>query len=79
MLDTEVEDMGKIFVGCELGGGGTSTPETVSITEIGVRNLLAHFEIIDEKPLSCEDRGLPPIDAHAGFRLLFNQQRCRYL
>ncbi|HBJ47902.1 MAG TPA: N-alpha-acetyl diaminobutyric acid deacetylase DoeB, partial [Deltaproteobacteria bacterium] len=40
--------------------GGTSTPETVLITEIGVRNLLAHFEIIDEKPLSCEDRGLPP-------------------
>jgi N-alpha-acetyl-L-2,4-diaminobutyrate deacetylase len=30
------------------------------ITEIGIRNLLAHFEIIDEKPISCEDRGLPP-------------------
>ena len=60
MLDTEVEEMGKIFVGCEIGGGGTSTPETVLITEIGVRNLLAHFEIIDEKPISCEDRGLPP-------------------
>jgi len=60
MLDTVVEEMGKIFVGCELGGGGTSTPETVLITEIGIRNLLAHFEIIDEKPLSREKRGLPP-------------------
>ena len=60
MLDTEVEEMGKIFVGCEIGGGGTSTPETVLITEIGVRNLLAHFEIINEKPLSREDRGLSP-------------------
>ena len=59
MLDTDVEEMGKIFVGCELGGGGTSTPETVLIAEIGIRNLLAHFEIINEKSLSREDRGLP--------------------
>ncbi len=59
MLDTAVEDMGKIFVGCELGGGGTTTTHTVSIAETGVRNLLAHFEIIAGKPQSREDRGLP--------------------
>ena len=59
MLDTTVEDMGKIFVSCELGGGGTATTETISITEIGIKNLLAHFDIIDEKPLSRKDRGLP--------------------
>jgi len=59
MLDTTVEDMGKIFVSCELGGGGTATTETISITEIGIRNLLAYFDIIDEKPLSRKDRGLP--------------------
>jgi N-alpha-acetyl-L-2,4-diaminobutyrate deacetylase len=29
MLDTAVEDMGKVFVGTELGGGGTTTTETV--------------------------------------------------
>lgn len=60
MLDTAVEDMGKIFIGCELGGGGTTTTDTVAIAEVGVRNLLAHFKIIDEKPQTLEDRGLPP-------------------
>ncbi len=60
MLDTAVEDMGKIFVGCELGGGGTTTTHTVSVAETGIRNLLAHFDIIAEKPQTREDRGLPP-------------------
>ena len=60
MIDTSVEDMGKIFVGTELGGGGTSTPETVAIAEVGARNLLAHFGVIDEAPVSREARGLAP-------------------
>ena len=60
MIDTAVEDMGKLFVGTELGGGGTTTPETVAIAETGVRNLLAHLEVIDEAPLSRAARGLPP-------------------
>ncbi|MFP6731925.1 MAG: succinylglutamate desuccinylase/aspartoacylase family protein [Alphaproteobacteria bacterium] len=60
MLDTAVEDMGKIFVGTELGGGGTTTTHSVSVAEIGARNLLAHFGIIDEAPVSREQRGLAP-------------------
>lgn len=60
MLDTSVEEMGKVFVSTELGGGGTTTTETVAIAETGVRNLLAHFGILDEVPLSREARGLPP-------------------
>ena len=60
MLDTAVEEMGKIFVGTELGGGGTTTTETVAIAETGVRNLLAHFGLIDEEPVTREARGLPP-------------------
>ena len=60
MIDTAVEDMGKVFVGSELGGGGTATTETVAIADTGVRNLLAHFGIIDEKPLTREERGLAP-------------------
>lgn len=60
MIDTAVEDMGKIFIGCELGGGGTTTTDTVSIAETGVRNLLAHFGLIAEQPRSLEDRGLAP-------------------
>jgi N2-acetyl-L-2,4-diaminobutanoate deacetylase len=49
MLDTTVEDMGKLFVSTELGGGGTVTTETVAIAERGVRNLLAHFGMIDDR------------------------------
>jgi N-alpha-acetyl-L-2,4-diaminobutyrate deacetylase len=60
MLDTAVEEMGKVFVSTELGGGGTTTTETVAIAETGVRNLLAHFGIIDEVPATREARGLPP-------------------
>ena len=60
MLDTSVEEMGKLFVGTELGGGGTTTTETVAIAETAVRHLLAHLGVIDEKPVSRADRGLPP-------------------
>ena len=60
MLDTAVEDMGKLFVGTELGGGGTTTTATVAIAETAVRNLLAHLGVIDEKPVSRAARGLPP-------------------
>ena len=48
MLDTTVANMGKVFVGTEPGGGGTSTPTTISIAEIGIKNILAHFKIINE-------------------------------
>lgn len=60
MLDTAVEDLGKVFVGSELGGGGTTTTETVAIAETAVRNLLAHLKVTDEAPLTREARGLPP-------------------
>ncbi len=60
MMDTAVEEMGKIFVGAELGGGGTTTTQTVAIAEAGARNLMAHFGIIDEAPVTREARGLPP-------------------
>ena len=60
MLDTAVEEMGKLFVGTELGGGGTTTTGTVSIAETAVRNLLAHLGVIDEEPVTRADRGLPP-------------------
>ena len=60
MLDTAVEEMGKLFVGTELGGGGTTTTGTVAIAETAVRNLLAHLGVIDEEPVSRAARGLPP-------------------
>src|SRR5688572_7307049 len=46
MYDTAAEEMGKVFVSTELGGGGTTTARTVTIAKRGVRNLLIHTGIL---------------------------------
>ncbi|RDB42795.1 N-alpha-acetyl diaminobutyric acid deacetylase DoeB [Halomonas sp. DQ26W] len=46
LFDTVVEEQGKIFVATELGGGGTSTPQSLAITERGIRNFLIHFGLM---------------------------------
>jgi len=46
MYDNAAESMGKTFVTTELGGAGTSTPETVAIARKGLRNLLIHAGIL---------------------------------
>ncbi|XKE44750.1 N(2)-acetyl-L-2,4-diaminobutanoate deacetylase DoeB [Halomonas organivorans] len=50
LFDTAVERQGKIFVATELGGGGTSTPESLAITERGIRNFLIHFGLLEGEP-----------------------------
>ncbi|WP_240200313.1 MULTISPECIES: N(2)-acetyl-L-2,4-diaminobutanoate deacetylase DoeB [Paracoccus] len=40
MYDTAAEEMGKVFVTTELGGGGTSSARTAGIAKRGLRNLL---------------------------------------
>ncbi|MBK4217147.1 N-alpha-acetyl diaminobutyric acid deacetylase DoeB [Paracoccus caeni] len=40
MYDTAAEDMGKVFVTTELGGGGTATASTANIAIRGLQNLL---------------------------------------
>jgi N-alpha-acetyl-L-2,4-diaminobutyrate deacetylase len=60
MLDTAVEEMGKVFVSTELGGGGTTTAHTVAIADAGVRNLMIHFGLLDEAPATRESLGLSP-------------------
>lgn len=40
MYDTAAEDMGKVFVTTELGGGGTASSQTAGIAIRGCRNLL---------------------------------------
>ncbi|WP_111413990.1 N(2)-acetyl-L-2,4-diaminobutanoate deacetylase DoeB [Billgrantia lactosivorans] len=47
LFDTAVESQGKVFVATELGGGGTSTPQSLAITERGVRNFLIHFGLVE--------------------------------
>lgn len=46
MYDTAAENMGKIFIGTELAGGGTTTVTTVEIAKKGIRNILRHAGII---------------------------------
>ncbi len=49
MYDTAAEEMGKVFISTELGGGGTSTARTATIAKRGVRNLLIHAGILKGK------------------------------
>jgi len=46
MYDTAAEEMGKVFVTTELGGGGTSRADTVRIARRGAINLLRHAGIV---------------------------------
>ncbi|WP_110655328.1 N(2)-acetyl-L-2,4-diaminobutanoate deacetylase DoeB [Salinicola halimionae] len=46
LYDTAVESQGKTFVTTELGGGGTSTPQSLALTERGVRNFLVHYGLL---------------------------------
>lgn len=46
MYDTTAEEMGKVFVTTELGGGGTARAQTVAIAKRGVMNVLRHAGIV---------------------------------
>ena len=46
MYDTAAEEMGKIFITTELGGGGTATARSAGIAKRGVRNVLAKAGIL---------------------------------
>ncbi|MEP3046305.1 MAG: N(2)-acetyl-L-2,4-diaminobutanoate deacetylase DoeB [Roseibium sp.] len=46
MYDTAVEEMGKVLVTTELGGGGSSTARSNAIAKKGLRNVLIHFGIL---------------------------------
>ena len=50
MYDTAAEDMGKIFISTELGGGGTATAATSDIAKRGVQNVLKHIGIFAGAP-----------------------------
>lgn len=50
MLDTTVEDMGKVFVTTELGGAGTASAASIEIARKGALNLLRHTGILPGTP-----------------------------
>jgi len=56
MMDSAVEDSGKLFLSSELGGAGALTVETLRVTERGIANLLAHIGLVEgeiERPESA--------------------------
>jgi N-alpha-acetyl-L-2,4-diaminobutyrate deacetylase len=46
MFDSAAEEMGKVFVSTELGGGGTSSARSNAIAKRGIRNVLIHAGIM---------------------------------
>ena len=58
MYDEAAEALGKTFVTTELGGGGTSRPDTVAIARKGARNLLIHAGILRAAPEAAPSRHL---------------------
>ena len=51
MYDTAVEELGKVFVSTELGGGGATTAKSVAIAKKGIRNVLIHAGILNTEPV----------------------------
>ncbi|SKA62021.1 N(2)-acetyl-L-2,4-diaminobutanoate deacetylase DoeB [Enterovibrio nigricans] len=56
LYDTAVEKQGKVFVTTELGGGGTTTPETVALADRGIHNFLVYSGILQRNYID------PPAD-----------------
>ena len=58
MYDSAAEDMGKVFISTELGGGGAAQPENVAIAKRGVENVLKHAGILAGEPEVAETLNL---------------------
>ena len=63
MYDTAAEEMGKIFVTTELGGGGTATARTTRIARQGLRNVLVASGILPGSVPRAQTRWLDMPDA----------------
>ena len=55
MYDTQAEDMGKVFVSTELGGGGTTSTRTIGVGKRGVHNFLVHAGILQKPPMESPE------------------------
>jgi len=58
MYDDAAEAAGKTFVTTELGGAGTTTPETIAIAKRGLNNFLKHVGVLAGELDSAEPRVL---------------------
>ncbi len=48
MLDSAVEKRGKLFISTELGGGGSTSPQTIMIAKRGLHNFLVHTGALED-------------------------------
>nr|WP_199257559.1 N(2)-acetyl-L-2,4-diaminobutanoate deacetylase DoeB [Paracoccus binzhouensis] len=63
MYDTAAEEMGKVFVTTELGGGGTASARTAGIARRGLRNLLVAAGVMRGEVVAQPTRWLDMPDA----------------
>lgn len=72
MYDHQVESMGKVFVSTELGGSGTTSPNSIAIAKRGVDNFLIHAGILNGESIESPD-GSIELDMNAGESYLLAQ------
>jgi ectoine utilization protein EutE len=60
LLNEEAEKMGKVVIGTELAGSGQVSPTALKIAEVGIRNVLIHFDLLDGEIITRESQGLTP-------------------
>ena len=70
MYDTAAEEMGKVFVSTELGGGGTASARTAAIAINGCRDFLRHSGILKGK---VEQRPSVLLDMPSGDCFVFSE------
>ncbi len=51
MYDSAAEELGRVFVSTELGGGGSASATTIKIAKKGIENFLKHAGILAGDPL----------------------------
>ena len=72
MYDTQAEDMGKVFVSTELGGGGTTSTHTVGVSKRGVHNFLVHAGILQQSPMPSDEANIE-LDMQQDNAFVFSQ------
>ena len=72
MYDTQAEAMGKVFISTELGGGGSSTVDTVEVAKRGVHNFLVHSGILDAGKIKPDTPSIK-LDMHQDNAYVFSE------
>jgi predicted deacylase len=76
-LTAAADRAGILGLGTELGGAGTVTRRTLAVAETGVRNMLAHFRLIEAEP--GRERGAEPRLMQVGGPEYYVHAPCRGL